>query len=67
MASTTVVIRGPAIIAGSNPIFFASIGRVQPIPFATTTITAIVNDTVKFTERVTLSKIRSLTKFTAPS
>jgi hypothetical protein len=34
-ASTIVVIKGEAITAGSNPIFLASIGRVQPTNLAT--------------------------------
>ena len=34
MASTIVVINGLAITAGSNPSFFANIGRVHPINLA---------------------------------
>lgn len=39
-ASTMVVIKGLAITAGSKPIRFARIGRVQPIIFARNTATS---------------------------
>lgn len=44
-ASTMVVISGPAIIAGSNFIFFAINGSVPPTTFDAITVTIKVNDT----------------------
>ena len=38
LASTMVVISGEAISAGSRPIFFAHIGRMQPSSFAEITV-----------------------------
>lgn len=40
-----VEIKGEAIMAGSRPIFFASIGKAQPISFAIITTEKIVNET----------------------
>ena len=45
MASTSVVINGDAITAGSNPIFFASSGSVEPIIFATIIVSATAAET----------------------
>ena len=45
-ASTSVVINGLAITAGSNPSFFASIGREHPISFATITVITNVEHTI---------------------
>ena len=39
IASTSVVINGPAITVGSNPNFFANIGKSEPIDFAAQTVT----------------------------
>ena len=44
-----VVIKGLAITAGSNPSFFASIGKVHPTTFAHSTVTAIVRHTTSAT------------------
>ena len=41
-ASTIVVMKGLAITAGSKPSFLAQSGSVQPITFATSTVTHIV-------------------------
>ena len=49
MASTSVVIKGPAIRAGSTLSFFASNGRVPPTILAIITVTTKVKDTVKAT------------------
>ena len=50
-----VVMKGLAITAGSKPIFLASIGRLQPISFATSTVSAMVIQTTSATNVVTLS------------
>ena len=48
-ASTTVLISGPVIIAGSIFRSFATIGRLQPIIFATITTHQIEKLTTKIT------------------
>ena len=40
---------GPAISAGSMPIFFASIGSIEPISFAIITMSIIETHTVTAT------------------
>ena len=55
---------GLAITAGSNPIFFASIGRVEPTIFATITVSSKVKFTTKATPKPTLSNTISFAKFT---
>ena len=49
IASTIVVMNGLAMTAGSKPSRFASIGSVQPMTFATSTVAAIVRQTVTAT------------------
>ena len=44
--SVTDAIIGPAIRAGSMPILFATIGSIDPISLAMTTITVIDRHTV---------------------
>ncbi len=48
-ASTMVVIKGLAMTAGSNPIFFAPKGNKQPTSMATTTDATKVRHTVRDT------------------
>ena len=62
-----VVMNGLAITAGSKPIFFASIGRVQPINFDTIIVSASVIPTTTATITETLSISKSLTKLAAAS
>ena len=64
-ASTIVVMRGLAMTAGSKPIFFATIGRMQPISLAEITVTTSVQQMVAATGIVRRSSRRSLTKLQA--
>ena len=52
-ASTTVVMSGLAITAGSNFSFAAMMGKEQPINFASITVKATVSATVKMMPKVT--------------
>ena len=63
-ASTIVVISGPAIIAGSNLIFFAIMGNTPPTTFANTTIKNKVKQTVIETNKSVLSIKYILKKLT---
>jgi hypothetical protein len=47
VVSTIVVIKGAAIIAGSNLSFCAAIGSIAPIIFAITTVKNNVTPTTK--------------------
>ena len=51
-ASTIVVIKGELITAGSKPIFFASIGSVEPINFANTISTTSVRQIARSIKKV---------------
>ena len=55
-----VVISGLAIIAGSNPNFFAPIGSRAPTTFAIIIITKIVIATMPATSKATLSNNKHL-------
>src|SRR5690606_2630496 len=64
IASTMVVINGPAIMAGSSFSFLASNGKVPPTILAVITVTIVVTDTVKAIIKSTLSIKISLMKLT---
>ena len=53
IASTIVVIKGLAITAGSNPIFFANIGSVLPTILAHNTVIIRVKHTTSAIVTVT--------------
>ena len=55
-----VVIKGLAITAGSKPIFLASIGKEQPITFATITVKSNAMQTTAATRIVMSALSRSL-------
>ena len=52
MASTTVVMNGEAMTAGSKPIFLASSGSVQPTTLAANTVTTSVRQMTSATVMV---------------
>ena len=58
-----VVISGPAIMAGSRPIFFAKIGNDPPITLAKITVMIILKDTVAATQTDACCIMRILAKF----
>ena len=64
-ASTIVVIKGDAMTAGSSPILLDTIGSVEPIIFAKSTVTTSVPHTTNATDADTLSTTWSFTKFAA--
>src|SRR5699024_10756646 len=67
IASTIVVISGPAIIAGSSLAFLASIGNIPPITLAKVIVHIRVNETNIETGSPTLSKNIHFKKFTEPN
>ena len=73
IASTTVVMNGEAMTAGSKPIFLASSGSVQPTSLAANTVTISVRQMTAATvivmglPKIILSTSSSLTKFAALS
>ena len=58
-----VVINGPAIIAGSNPIFLAIIGKIPPTSFAEITVTTVVKEITQAIINATFSMYISLNRF----